>query len=57
MLLGFFIYKFNSSNVLTTEAKKAFQDLQVEFDNHKKSAREREQKLARQLQDELNKRS
>lgn len=56
-LLGFFIYKFNSSNVLTTEAKKAFQDLQVEFDNHKKSAREREQKLARQLQDELNKRS
>lgn len=57
VLLGFFIYKFNSSNVLTTEAKKAFQDLQVEFDNHKKSAREREQKLARQLQDELNKRS
>ncbi|MDZ4843944.1 MAG: hypothetical protein SH857_00190 [Chitinophagales bacterium] len=56
-LLGFFIYKFNSSNVLTTEAKKAFQELQTEFDNHKKSAREREQKLARQLQDELNKRS
>lgn len=55
-LLGFFIYKFNSSNTLTTEAKKAFQDLQTEFDTHKKTAREREQKLARQLQDELNKR-
>lgn len=55
-LLGFFIYKFNSSNVLTTEAKKAFQELQQEFDNHKKTAREREQKLARELQDERNKR-
>lgn len=57
VLLGFFIYKFNSSNILTTEAKKAFQELQLEFENHKKTAREREQKLARQLQDELNKRS
>jgi hypothetical protein len=56
VLLGFFIYKFNSSNVLTTEAKKSFQELQQEFDAHKKTAREREQKLARQLQDELNKR-
>jgi hypothetical protein len=56
ILLGFFIYKFNSSNVLTVEAKKSFQELQQEFENHKKTAREREQKLARQLQDELNKR-
>lgn len=56
-LLAFFIYKFNSSNALTVEAKKAFQDLQQEFESHKKTAREREQKLARQLQDELNKRA
>jgi len=55
-LLGFFIYKFNQSNTLTVEAKKSFDELQQEFETHKKTAREREQKLARQLQDELNKR-
>ncbi|MCX7547465.1 tRNA (guanine-N1)-methyltransferase [Xanthomarina sp. F1114] len=50
-----FIYKFKNSNVVTNEAKKALSEIEDEFDEHRKVALEREQKVRRQLQDELNK--
>lgn len=54
--LALFIYRFNQSHVVTRDIKKAIADLQDEFDQHRKKAMEKEQKLKRQLQDEINKR-
>jgi len=54
--LTFYIYRYNQSHVVTNDTKKAIEELQEEFDQHRKKAMEKEQKLKRQLQDELNKR-
>ncbi len=53
--LLFFIYKFKNSNVLTKNAKQTLQDVEDEFEEHRKTAVEREQKIRRQLLDEINK--
>ena len=53
-LLVFFIFKFKNSNAITKDAKKALSDIEEEFEEHRKTALEREQKVRRQLQDELN---
>lgn len=55
ILLLFFIYRFRNSNFLTQQAKSALSDLEEEYENHRRRALEREQKISRQLQDELNK--
>lgn len=55
LLLLFFIYKFRQSNILTQEAKTGLSDLEIEYEDHRRRALEREQKISRQLQDELNK--
>lgn len=54
-LLLFFIYKFNNSNTITKQAKLTLSDTEEEFEEHRKTALEREQKVRRQLQDEINK--
>ena len=54
--LAIYSYRFNQSHVVTQDTKKAIADLQDEFDQHRKKAMEKEQKLKRQLQDEINKR-
>ena len=54
-MLIFFIFKFKSSNSITKQAKKALAEIEEEFDEHRKTALEREQKVRRQLQDEINK--
>ena len=57
-LLGyllFFIYRFKNSNFLTQQAKSALADVENEFEQHRRRALEREQKISRQLQDEINK--
>jgi ATP-dependent Zn protease len=53
--LGFFVFKFSRSNILTNEAQSHLLDVEREFENHKKKSIEKEQKLRRQLQDEINK--
>ena len=53
--LGFFVFKFSKSNVLTNEAQSNLLDIEKEFDDHRKKSIEREQKLRRKLQDEINK--
>lgn len=50
-----FIYKFRSSHILTKEAQKDLQETKDEFDEYRKSALEKQQKLGRTLQDERNK--
>lgn len=54
-LLLFFIYKFKNSNTITREARKSLEEIEEEFEEHRKTALEREQKVRRQLQDEINK--
>lgn len=50
-----FVYKFRRSNTLTQEAKTALSELETEYEDHRRRALEREQKISRQLQDEINK--
>jgi len=54
LLLLFFIYKFRNSNILTQEAKTNLSELEVEYEEHRRRALEREQKISRQYQDEIN---
>ncbi|MBC2840794.1 tRNA (guanine-N1)-methyltransferase [Robiginitalea sp. SC105] len=55
LLLLMFIYRFRRSNVLTQEAKTKLADLENEYEDHRRRALEREQRISRQLQDEINK--
>ena len=51
-----FIYKYKNSNRLTVETKHQLNETLEEYESHKKRSMEKEQKLKRELQDELNKR-
>jgi septal ring factor EnvC (AmiA/AmiB activator) len=53
--LLFFIYRFRNSNFLTQQAKSALSDVEAEFEQHRRRSLEREQKISRELQDEINK--
>lgn len=55
VLLAFFIFKFKRAHVVTSEAQTSLRENQIEFEEYRKKAREKEQKLKRELQDELNK--
>ncbi|MEM8846048.1 MAG: tRNA (guanine-N1)-methyltransferase [Bacteroidota bacterium] len=55
LLLFLFVYKFRNSNFLTQQAKSALAELEAEYEDHRRKALEREQKVSRRLQDELNK--
>lgn len=52
---AFFMYRFKNSNALTKTAKSSLVEVEQEFEQHRKKSLEREQKLRRQLQDEINK--
>jgi len=57
-LLGialFFMLRYRQSNKLTDQAVKALKETEEEFDNYKRVSIEREQKVRRELQDEINK--
>ncbi len=55
ILLVYFIARFKQSNTITIQTKDSLKELEDEFDIHRKTALEREQKVMRKLQDELNK--
>lgn len=55
LLFLLFVYKFRRSNTLTQEAKTALSEVEIEYEDHRRRALEREQKISRQLQDEINK--
>lgn len=52
---AFFVFKFLRSNILTKEAQENLLNVEKEFEIHRKKSIEREQKLRRKLQDEINK--
>lgn len=54
-LLLMFIFKFKNSNTITKQAILTLAETEEEFEAHRKRALEREQKVMRRLQDELNK--
>lgn len=54
-LLLFFAYRFKNSNAITINAKKSLLDVEQEFEDHRRRSLEREQKVNRRLQDEINK--
>ena len=51
----FFLFRFKSSNSSTKAAKYKLEEVETEFEEHRRVALEREQKVRRQLQDEINK--
>ena len=55
LLFLLFVFKFRRSNTLTQEAKTALSEVEIEYEEHRRRALEREQKISRQLQDEINK--
>lgn len=59
VILAFFlfiyVYRFSNGNKVTQKALQDLNELQEEYENYRKSAIEREQKVRRQLQDEINK--
>jgi len=52
--LVFYILRYNSSNSVTKEIRKELTDIQTAFDAYKKRALDKEQRISRMLQDELN---
>ena len=55
VLLIFYIYRYANGNVVTKKSISDLAELQEEYENYRKAAIEREQKVRRQLQDEINK--
>jgi len=55
ILLFYFIFKFKNSNIVTQKAILDLEDVENEFAIHRKKTLEKEQKLRRALQDEINK--
>jgi hypothetical protein len=53
LMLLLFIYRFRNSNYLTQEAKVRLAELEQEYEDHRRKALEREQRISRQLQDEI----
>ena len=53
-LLLLFIYKYRNSNAITKHANKSLSETEEEFEEHRRNALEREQKVRRQLQDMIN---
>ena len=54
-LLAFYIFRFSKSNIVTKRSIKDLEELQSEYEDYRSKAIEREQKVRRQLQDEINK--
>ena len=54
-LLSVFIFKFSQSNIITKNARKSLEEIQAEYEEYRAKSIEREQKVRRQLQDEINK--
>ena len=55
LLLGYYIYKFKNSHVLTKNAMQSYEELETEFNDYRSRALEREQILNRKLFDEQKK--
>ena len=52
---GFLFYRFLNSHKVTNAAELKIAELEIEIEDHRRNSLEREQKLRRKLQDEINK--
>jgi len=52
---GFLFYRFLNSHRITNAAQLKMAEMEIELEDHRRSSLEREQKLRRKLQDEINK--
>ena len=55
ILVLYLSFKFQKNNFITKRAAQNLKDVEHEYEQHRKKALEREQKLRRSLQDEMNK--
>lgn len=55
LLLAFYVFRFSKSYSVTKHSIKNLEDLQNEYEEYRTKSIERDQKLRRQLQDEINK--
>ncbi|UOB17288.1 tRNA (guanine-N1)-methyltransferase [Abyssalbus ytuae] len=55
LIIFYLAYKFKNANTITQEAKKTLLEVEEEYEDYRRKALEREQKVRRQLQDEINK--
>lgn len=55
VISGFFFYRFSSSHSIIREGRKKVEELETENEELRRNHLEREQKLRRKLQDEINK--
>ena len=53
--LAYFVFRFKRSHIVTTKARNSYAKTKEEFDAFRQKTLEKEQKLMRELQDELNK--
>lgn len=54
VVFGVVLFLYKSSKVTTDEKKRAFDEIDQEFKEHKQNARDRELKIKRELQTEMN---
>ncbi|GAA4423995.1 hypothetical protein GCM10023188_03290 [Pontibacter saemangeumensis] len=54
VLLGIFLMQYRSSKLVAVEKQKAFDEIDQEYNEYKKNAREKELKVKRELQTEMN---
>ena len=52
---GFLFYRFLNSHKITNAAQLKMAEMEIELEDHRRNSLEREQKLRRKLQDEINK--
>jgi preprotein translocase subunit SecG len=55
LTLLYFIFKFSNNNILSNKAQSDLKDMDFEYEQYRKKSIEKEQKLRRALQDEINK--
>lgn len=55
LILAVFLFQFKGAKSIAGEAKQNLEKLEQDFEDYKRKALEKEQKLGRQLQDEINK--
>lgn len=54
-LLNYYIFRFKNSHIVTRKAQEELKEVEEELAEYRKKSIQREQKLRRQLQDEINK--
>ena len=55
LISGFLFYRFLNSHKITNDVQLKMAEMEIELEDYRRNSLEREQKLRRKLQDEINK--